>query len=101
MILKQDLLLEFLQRTYKNGNTKFLSVKDIQRLIFEDTLYNEVLNIKTIRLMITKLYAWGYLDINNSEAWRKGYRIKVKVLDMRLISPLDKGITAEEQRKLF
>lgn len=97
--MNQALLLELLQRVYKCGDHSFLTVKQITMIAEKDYNCN---GIKNIKFLIHKLYAWGYLDINDNSGWyNRGYRVKEKVLSMKLISPLDKDITADEQKRLI
>lgn len=52
---------------------------------------------------VNRLYAWGYLEIEESRRWFRKFRIKHKYRDLKiglLKSPLDPSISAREYQEL-
>ena len=96
--MNQDILLVWFQSKRKAGDEGFISVPELEEKLFNEGKYNG--NLKNIRGLINKLYAWGFLEIENFSTYRRAYRCKLKVLDMNLISPLDKNISADDQGRL-
>lgn len=96
--MNQDILLAWYQAKRKAGDETFISVPELEEELFKEGNYNG--NLKNIRGLVNKLYAWGFLEIENFNTYRRAYRCKAKVLDMVLISPLDKDISAKDQGRL-
>jgi hypothetical protein len=96
--VNQDLLLAWFQKRRKSGDETFISVPELEEAFFKEGNYNG--NLKNVRGLVNKLYAWGFLEIENFNTYRRAYRCKIKVLDMDLISPLNKDISAEDQGRL-
>jgi len=96
--VNQDVLLLWFQSRRKGGKEDYISVPELEEALYNEGNYNG--NLKNVRGLVNKLYAWGFLEIESFNTYRRAYRCRVKVLDMKLISPLDKDISAKEQRGL-
>lgn len=96
--MNQDVLLLWFQKRRKSGDDSFISVSDLEQSLFKEGNYNG--SLKNVRGLVNKMYAWGFLELEKPGAYNRAFRCKIKVLDMNLISPLDKNINAEDQRRL-
>lgn len=93
--MNQDILFEYLKEQVRVGNDKFFSIRELESQAESLGIYK-----KSIRLLVIKLYAWGYLEINREDIWNRKYRAKLSLVYSEVKSPLSKDITAKELKKL-
>jgi len=67
-------LIEFLEQQRATGNDIFFSPMEI---------YKQAGNISKHRIAssLRKLYAYGFLEVNNSNIWKRKYRLKSKYVN--------------------
>lgn len=96
--MKQDILFNWFREKYEAGDKGFFSIPEVEKAFKDDV------DLRNIRTLIIKLYAWGYLDINTEDIYNRKYRIKLNYVNCPLTeikSPLSKDLTFAEFEKLF
>jgi hypothetical protein len=92
--MNQSELFEWLQKVYNQGDKRYWNIKMIRDIFPFDT---------SIGRKVNRLYAWGYLEIEEEARWYRKFRIKSKYKNLKiglLKSPLDPNISAQEYREL-
>lgn len=90
--MNQPELYKWFCQRRQSGDHSYYSLKDIEKLLKENYL----------SLKIRTLYAWGYLEVEDSTRWKVRYRIKKFYMDKEnriLSSPLSKDISMAEYRE--
>ena len=73
----------------------FYSVKEVEAEAEKVGVYKG-----SIRGMIIKLYAFGYLEVNNEGLWCRKFRLKSSLVCADFKSPLSKDISSNDLKKL-
>lgn len=93
--MNQNAVLDWFKNRLLNGDKDFFSVKEVEAEADKIGVYKG-----SIRGMIIKLYAFGYLEVDNKGVWCRKFRLKSALISAEFKSPLSKDITANELKKL-
>lgn len=87
-------IFNFLEREYKNGNTKYFTITELY------VVFNEY-SLLSLRRKVLKLYAFGYLD-KKIFGLVIAYRVKPNLIDKdyNFLSPLSKDIDFAQAKDL-
>ena len=98
LIVNQDFIFNWFVKQRSEGNQGFFTIVEITEAL-KNSGYDGCLG--NVRKIVKKLYAWGYLDLENFDTWRRAYRVKFGCMNSKLISPLDKDLKGEQYKWLY
>ena len=97
--MNQNIIYDYLRNQYLSGNKDFFTIKEVIKALREARTFNG--NAKNTSRMISKLYDYGYLEIENPYKMRRKFRIKPSVIGIsEAVSPLSKDIAIKDFRAL-
>jgi len=94
-IIGQPELLEWFKNQYLSGEKKFFTINQICKA-------NKECNKYGLRNQVLKLYAYGFLEIEDKYVFKRKYRIKKGIAIKKIVyqNPLSKDITVNDLREL-